>query len=244
MKKKYKNPPIVEALCEFQFIPNQPWDTTVPDLIYEKIKETFPDKKPYIGINIQLHPTEKCVEHKLESVPPLIQFYKSDKTALIQVAQDLLVVNQLKPYPTWDEFKPLIINIFNIYREMANPKGFKRIALRYINNINFPIEKIELKDYFKYYPVVPDNMPNLMGAFFTRVACSYENDQENLILSLGSMLSKEPNNTSLMLDIDYTMITPEYISFDNLSEWLEKAHERIENTFESCITDKLRKTFE
>lgn len=244
MGKKYKNPPVLEALCEFQFIPKQPWDLTVPGLIYERVKENFPDKQQQIGIGLQLRPTEKGIEHKVEPAPPRIQFFKSDKTALIQVAPDLLVVNQLKPYPTWSKFKPMIIDSFNVYKDVANPKGFRRIGLRYINNLNFSTEEIELKDYFKYYPFVPDNIPKPLGSFLTRVEFPYENGKENLILSLGSILSQKQNNTSLVLDIDYAMISPEYISFDNIPEWLEKAHERIENIFESCITDKLRNIFE
>ena len=33
---KYKKPPIVEALCEFQFISDRPLDLTLHGLIYEK----------------------------------------------------------------------------------------------------------------------------------------------------------------------------------------------------------------
>ncbi len=116
MGKKYKDPPLVEALCEFQFISEPSWDLTVPGLIYERVKENFPDKHQQIGISMQFRPTEEGVEQKVEPNPPRIQFYKSDKTALIQVAQDLFVINQLKPYPTWGNFKPMIINGFNVLR--------------------------------------------------------------------------------------------------------------------------------
>lgn len=231
-------------MCEFQFISKPSWDLTVPGLIYERVKENFPDKQQQMEIGFQLRSTEKGIEHKVEPASPRIQFYKSDKTALIQVAQDLFVINQLKPYPTWNKFKPMIINGFNVYKEVANPKGFKRIGLRYINILNFPMEEIELKDYFRYYPHVPDNLPEPLGSFLTRIEFPYEKGKENLILSLGSIIPQKPDNTSLVLDLDYAMVSPEYISFDNISEWLEKAHERIENTFESCITEKLRNTFE
>jgi uncharacterized protein (TIGR04255 family) len=40
------------------------------------------------------------------------------------------------------------------------------------------------------------------------------------------------------------MNIPERIYFNDVSEWLDKAHERVENAFEACITDKLRKKFE
>ena len=167
MGRRYKNPPIVEALCEFEFISSQPWDLTIPGLIYEKVKDEFPDKRQQIGIGVQLKPTEKGFEHKVEPTPPRIQFYKRDKTALIQVAPDLLVVNQLKPYMTWAKFKPMILDSLQKYRDIANPKGFKRVGLRYINKINIKAETIELSDYFDFYPYIPKNLPQLHISFLS-----------------------------------------------------------------------------
>ncbi|RLE07345.1 hypothetical protein DRZ78_03125 [Candidatus Aerophobetes bacterium] len=244
MGKKYKNPPVVEALCEFKFIPtNQPWDLTLPGLIYEKIRGKFPDKRQQMGV--QFVPTEKGLEYKVEPAPPRVQFYKKDKTALIQIAPDLLAINQLKPYLTWNKFKLMILDGFKLYKEIAAPKGFRSIGLRYINAFEFDKPRTELKDYFKYYPFIPENLPQIHGPFLTKVEFPYENGNEKLILTLRSVFSKKPNILfSILLDLDYVMVEPEYISLDLISEWLNRAHERIENAFESCITNKTRGTFE
>jgi uncharacterized protein (TIGR04255 family) len=44
MSKKYETPPIIEALCHFQYRQNTSWDLTIPGFIYEKVKNTFPQK--------------------------------------------------------------------------------------------------------------------------------------------------------------------------------------------------------
>ncbi|MGQ0654564.1 MAG: TIGR04255 family protein [Betaproteobacteria bacterium] len=44
MPKKYKNPPIIEAICEFRFSETSPWDLTIPGLIYELVKDKFPKR--------------------------------------------------------------------------------------------------------------------------------------------------------------------------------------------------------
>jgi uncharacterized protein (TIGR04255 family) len=36
MTKRYNNPPIIEALCEFQFDTDVSWDLTLIGLIYDK----------------------------------------------------------------------------------------------------------------------------------------------------------------------------------------------------------------
>ena len=243
MGRKYENPPVVEALCEFQFISNRLWDLTIPGLIYEKVKKDFPDKQQQIGIEFQLKPTEKGVEHKIEPAPPRIQFFKEDKTALIQIAPDLLTVNQLKPYPSWNKFKPIILDVFNIYKEIANPHAFRRIGLRYINIIEFDKKPIEIKDYFQYYSFIPNDLPPIHDSFLIRSEFPYEEGKERLILILATVIPSKQNVLSILLDIDYVMTSPEYVLLNEVSNWLEKAHDRVETAFEACITNKARAIF-
>lgn len=243
MAKVYKNPPLAEALCEFQFIPNVQWDLTIPGLIYERIKDRFPGRKQQAGIGIQLRPTDKGVEHKIEAAPPRVQFLNQEETALVQLAPDLLVVNLLKPYPGWLKFKSLIIDTFHVYREIANPKGIKRIGLRYINLFEFTSKNLRLDEYFNYYPFIPETMPKVLSSFLVRSEFPYSEEKEVLILQLASIIPKGPGLSSLVLDLDFAMITPEYISLDEIEEWVEKAHDEIERTFETVINDKARNLF-
>ncbi|MGQ9571149.1 MAG: TIGR04255 family protein [Thermodesulfovibrionales bacterium] len=244
MGRKYKNPPVVEALCEFQFIPSQLWDITIPGLIYERVKDNFPDKQEQMSLSVQFHPTERGFEHKAEIAPPRVQFYKKDKTALIQIAQDLLAVNQLKPYPRWEIFKSMIFENLQIFKEVTNPKGFKRIGLRYINIFEFSQPNVKLEDYFRFNLYIPEDLPQNMQSFFTRVEFPFEEGNEILILALSSLIPKRPGTTSILLDIDYSMVKPDSIPLTSANDWLDLAHQRIEEAFEKSITEKQRETFE
>ena len=243
MGKKYENPPLVEALCEFRFISDEPWDLTLPGLIYEKVKQEFPVKQQQSGIGVQIRPTKEGLEHKIEPAPPRIQFLNKDRNAMIQIAPNLLVVNQLKPYPNWERFKEMVLKIFDIYKETAHPKSLRSIGLRYINIVEVNEQEIELKDYFRFYPHTPDDLPEDFNSFLMRAEFPFENDKERLTLTLTPVISKKPDVISILLDIHYAAIAPECVPFDRVSEWLEKAHERIEEAFESCITDKARDLF-
>lgn len=44
MGEIFKNPPLVEAVCEFQFHPESKWDWTVPGLLFEKISGEFSER--------------------------------------------------------------------------------------------------------------------------------------------------------------------------------------------------------
>ena len=244
MGKRYKNSPIIEALCEIQLVPSQPWDLTLPGLVYEKVKDQFPDKKQQIGVGVQFRPTEKGLEHRVEPAPPRVQFYRKDQTALIQVGPDLFVVNHLKPYPTWAVFKPLILGNFEAYKGVANPRGFKRIGLRYINKIIFNAESVKLEDYFNFFPAIPKDLPQLHEGFICRVEIPYSNNFYRIIITISNAAPDAPITLPIILDLDYILTVQEGIPMEGFEGWLEQAHSTIEKTFESCITDKCRVLFE
>jgi len=241
--KKYKNPPIVEALCEFQFIPGQPWDITIPGIIYEKIKNQFPEKKQQMGIGLGIKPREAQLESKIEMLPSRMQFLRHDKKALIQIGLDLLVVNHLKPYPHWENFKPMILENFKIYLRVAKPRGIRRVGLRYINRIDFESAEIELESYFKFYPKLVSDLPQVYETFIAKVEIPYEEQRDKLILSLTTAVPERPGMISIILDLDYAMVKPEAVPLDDIETWIEKAHTNLENAFEACITDKCRELF-
>ncbi len=243
MGKKYGNPPIIEALCEFQFIPSRPWDLTIPGLIYERVKNKFPVRQQQVGIGVQFRPTEKGLEHKVEPAPPRIQFHKKNKTALIQVAPDLLAVNQLRPYSTWAKFKPMILETLKMYREIVNPKGFKRIGLRYINKINIKAKSIELSEYVDFYPYISKELPQVKTSFISRVEIPYLNNRDLMVITIGNASPEISEMLTIILDIDYRIANPETIKIEATDKWIEEAHSEIESAFESCIKDKSRVLF-
>ncbi len=61
MTKRYNNPPLVEALCEFQFDADVPWDLTLIGLIYDKLQGLFP-KKQQLPLNFAVAVTSQTNE--------------------------------------------------------------------------------------------------------------------------------------------------------------------------------------
>jgi uncharacterized protein (TIGR04255 family) len=238
--KNYKNPPIVEALCEFQFVPGQPWDATIPGMFYERIKNKFPIKQQQVGFGAGIV-IKECEAFGIPS--PRMQFFSEDRHSLVQSGLDLLTINYLKPYPTWGKFKSLILEILRKYKEVASPKGFKKIGLRYINKIDLE-QNIKIKEYFNFYPLTPDRLPQAYKSFQTVIDIPYENERDLLHLALMTIIPERPDTISLALDIYYIMVVPEKVGLDNELNWLENAHTTIEEAFEICITDKCRSLFE
>ena len=63
------------------------------------------------------------------------------------------------------------------------------------------------------------------------------------MLRLASVSSENPKDAAFLFQIDYEMTLPNRITFENIDEWLEQAHSKINSTFESSITEKSRNIF-
>jgi uncharacterized protein (TIGR04255 family) len=242
MGKRYRNPPVIEAVCEFRFEPSVPWDLAIPGLVYEKIREGFPKRRQTKVFEVSLAGAPTGVEQRVQSIDRM-QFFREDEKALIQVDRDLLAVNHLKPYPTWQDFLPLIRQGFDAYRQVANPKGVLNIGLRYINRIEIPGQRAKLEDYFEFRPFVGPNLPQEFGAFIVGIQASFENSRDNLRLQIASAAIEAPDSVALMLDLDYHLSQPGQVLLDNVFEWMEIAHGHVEETFEACITERLGEMF-
>jgi len=244
MGRKYRNPPLVEALCEFLFEPSQPWDITVPGLFYEKVRKEFPIKRQQEMLEMEFRFHQAAMEQKMRGGITRVQFWRADETALTQIGPDFLAVNHLKPYPTWDVFLPLILKLFTIYRELAKPEGLRRVSLRYINHIEVCKDISELGRYFRFYPPQLEGLTKLYDNFLIRVEISYNGGRDSLFLTAGRAQPQDQNMMAVLLDLEYAMKELHGIHLEEVKEWLQEAHDQIERAFEACITDEARILFE
>lgn len=130
------------------------------------------------------------------------------------------------------------------YLEVTNPKGVQRIGLRYINRIEIPSRRIELEDFFEFRPFVGPNLPQELGPFIVGIQAPYESSRDGLRLQITNAAIETPDRVAVMLDVDYFLAQPGQVSLNHLFEWLEIAHNHVEEVFEACITDRLRQMFE
>ena len=235
----------IEAIVEFQFIPSEPWDITIPGLLYEKVRNDFPKKREQVSYVAEFKAKNGSTLEPNVNLQQRIRFIRSNRSALLQISRDLFTVNHFKPYPTWKKFKLIIQKNLRIYLEIAKPKGFKRLGLRYINKFQFKERRIETKDYFKYYPEIPEKMiPKSLAGFGCRVEISYQEERDRLLLSSGTTFPDKPFKLASILDLDYIMLKSEGISIEEFSHWLEHAHTVVEDAFEACLTDRCKNLFE
>jgi uncharacterized protein (TIGR04255 family) len=244
VSRKYKKSPIVEAVCEFQFEEGSSWDLAIPGLVYEKLRNTFPKRRQAERVTVSISGSPEEIGPQFGTLS-LMQFIRNDEKALVQVGTQLLAVSVLKPYPSWPKFLPLIRKGFKAYSDVVVPTGIRRIGLRYINHIEIPGQGIRLEDYFEFRPYVGQNLRQDFGTFSLGIQIPYEESRDILNLQLASLPrhNSQSDNATIILSLDYFLLKSGEVALEEAFKWLDVAHQRIEDAFEACITQKLRHLF-
>lgn len=244
VSRKYRKPPVVEALCEL-FFEGSSWHATVPGRFYERVKDRFPEQSQREGqqAHVELSSTGEATAG-VRRLPPRPQFLTSDRSRMIQLEQDLLVVNQLRPYPHFEDWQPEIRSALEAYRILTSPSGVKRLGVRYINRIVIPHSPIDLEDYYTVYPNLPNDMGNVLEGFLVRFEIPRQRENHTVLVTLAAAPSDKVGEVSQLLDL-YDVYQPaEPISLKDVDHHIQVAHDNAQAAFEGSITEKLRELFD
>ena len=251
-RRRYRNPPIDEALCEFRFEPDSGWDSTLADRLHAELQVDYPTpprERRVVEVGLQVKgsaPTQ--MEHK-EAVER-VQLLSDDERRIVGVGKALLSIHMLRPYQApgrpfgggWEELRSRVEKALDAYSRVAQPTGVRRIGVRYVNRIVFPCPAVQLEDYVKCSPPIPPELPQRIGGSFARSEIQYADDIY-LVLSQGTT-SDSSGNAAYVLDLDVIWQGQSSISLAAARRMVEdlKGHERL--AFEAIITDKAREVFD
>jgi uncharacterized protein (TIGR04255 family) len=83
------------------------------------------------------------------------------------------------------------------------------------------------------------------GTFSLGIQIPYEESRDILNLQLASLPRHNSlsDNATIILSLDYFLLKTGEVALEEAFKWLDVAHQRIEDAFEACITQKLRHLF-
>jgi len=240
----YKKPPVIEALCELFFEPRD-WDDTVPGAFYARIQDQFTIKEQLIGSEAEInlgpgHATTVGVR----PLPPRMKFFTPTKDRLIQLAPNLLVVNKLRPYTSFEDWVGTLDRALVHYREVVPGATIARVGVRYLNRITVPGDRVDLARYFRVIPHLPESLGKDHGAFLLRLELLVPEADHSLLLSFATSPQEQPGSMTFLLDL-YDAWKPESPQpVDQVIAQVRQAHDHIQAAFERNITDELRLLFQ
>jgi uncharacterized protein (TIGR04255 family) len=104
-------------------------------------------------------------------------------------------------YDDWSAFRGRAIQPAKRFLALPGVKRITRIALRYINVIQFPNLPVNLDDYLPAAPTIPENLPQIVSGFISRVSIAIPEDQLTAVITQASEEAPLPV-ASVILDID------------------------------------------
>jgi uncharacterized protein (TIGR04255 family) len=233
--------PLIEAICEFRFaaLEGDSWDLTIPGRLYNLICDEFSINSQVSEIGIQFHVSSSGTSQAI-SETPRFQLRRPDGSAMVQTGPNLLVINHLQPYQSWEVFSSLIVRIFSEYVTLLGEFNLKQIGLRYINNISLKDEGdlFEISDYLNTKPNLLNSLDRPLLSFHQRYDIFYEELSAKLVHQTA-IVSKSDTESVLVLDLDFNSDrVGDFNDLDKVKSWIDKAHDCIDSAFIDSLNIK------
>ena len=248
----YRNPPIEEAICEFQFKPSQDWNLTVPGKFHMNLATEYPGKpqtRRVVNISLRAH-SDQAPNLGYDEGSARVQMPTEDKKRMVSIGRDVLSIHMLRPYHDttrgseigWLEFRSRIKNALEAYWKVVHPKGVSKVGMRYINKIVVPEKTARIESYIKCVVPVVTGLPDYPSNFVSRAEYPFD-DGVRLVVSQGTTGSPT-DNVGFLLDLDVVWEAPEPVSLPDALEKAEMLRDRERQAFETVITDLAREAFD
>ena len=251
-RRRYKNPPIEEAICEFHFIPGQEWNFTIPGKLHTELSDEYagrPQEQKVVQVGLETQ-DDKPPNLRYGEGLAKVQLVTEDGNRMIGVGPDVLSIHILRPYQStidsqsggWDEFYPRIQAAVEAYWKVSEPKAVSRIGIRYINKIVIPQKTVKVEDYLECALPNVSGLPDHINSFMSRAEYNYQ-DNVQLIILQGS-IETPPISVGFLLDLDVIWQGADPITRDAALTKVTELRERERRVFETVITDKARELFD
>lgn len=218
-----KNAPIREALIDIRVFPS---DTITAEKL-NGFKAIFSDSYPVTKETRLVKATfanQASPEVTAEDVFDGLRFSSKDNTRFVQTRLNGFTINCLKPYGTYEDFKPEAQRLWLKYAELAKPKQIVRIGLRYINDLEIPSPSYNISDVFDSISIPLTDDVRVRGYSF-RFAFERNAPHDKAHVLIDSPPRKEPtNNIVLDIEVGRTFETSPsedelWSALDNLRDW-------------------------
>ena len=249
-RRRYRNPPVEEAICEFRFVSDAGWDLTIPGRLQVALIDQYCGKsREQRAVRVGLHVGEgKPPNLEYNEGLARVHLVANEGTRTVGVGPDVLSVHILRPYQNnlnlekggWEEFQRRIATALEAYWTVVEPIGISRVIVRYINKITLPSGKnVRVEEYLNCAYLEIEGLPKQYANFLSRVEYVYE-DKVRLLLSYG-LLGESQNGLDCLLDMDVIWRPDETpIERGASLEIASDLHERAGLAFEAIVTDKAR----
>lgn len=168
-----------------------------------------------------------------------LRLHSSDEKYVAQCRLAGFTLSRLPPYEAWPMLVQETKRVWSVYRDRLAPLRVTRVATRFINNLQLPLEQgASFQTYLQKFADVPDEAPQAVASFFQRfqLVDVASNAAVNLTLALESMSPGGP--APVILDVDAFSFTDLDPMDDKLWVILEHLRTLKNNSFFGSLTER------
>ncbi len=229
---KYNNSPLCEVVFELFFTTNS-WNSVIPGLFYSNIREKFPETKQRSATNNG-------------NTEEITLYINKESNMIIQLSRSMMSVNKLPKYNGWDNFSQYIDFALKALNKTFDILRINRIGLRYINRFDINKHSVEnIKDFLYIHPNVPENLSNEASSIQMLIEYpqSGTNIPDVMTLNLSTIRPIDQMRAPLSFEINCINLSSNIINHEDIKKWLNESHNKINNTFDLCLTEKAKILF-
>jgi uncharacterized protein (TIGR04255 family) len=236
-RRIYKQSPITEAVIDFRFAPRAPVRIEDLNRVHVEVAKNYPQKKMLIEneIRFQLGENPQAIPAAQNSI---LQLVSTDGRQVFQARPNGFIFSRLAPYQRWEHFRDQARLAWDAYAKIIKPVELTRTAIRFINRFDFPGNSIELSEYFTIYPQIRKDFE--MIGLLLQVSTKQSDIQSSLVINQALVPSPRPGIISILVDFDLFSDQKRNVENDSLWKFVEALHVRMNDVFESSLTDKTR----
>jgi len=224
--------PLIEVIAEFHFLP-EVWVDDLPDILYEELKGDLPVRKAVDRFEFEAKIEPGAGTHTQSSTKIVRhQFFTSHETKLVQIDKQLLAVNHVRPYTSWEEYFPLIATTLEAFHSVRPAAEFGKAVLQYINRIEIAGEAVDIDDYFEFRP--------RFDGEFLNCGCMAVQPWAEQASVVQRVMQTQPGTDGCLPVTLVLNAQRGHTDLDQAKDWLEAAHLKLNQLFRESITDRTR----
>ncbi len=244
-RRRYQNPPLLEAVLEFQFVPGTEWDSLFLGKIHDRLPN-FPISDTVRHASVVLDDSQIGIRH----TPDLKRFWRADRGIAVTVGPELLGVSTLpanmEEGHRWEILRDVAYTVLDEYQTVARPGMIRQVGLRYINGIPVDPADFRLGDLLtETSGVVPQILldeRNPFSARLERMTLYTETHQRREVITLAAQ-PVPPQGGRILLDVDQVTVWPDGVEPASTRTVLEDMHDAVHEVFNRVIRPEVLQRF-
>jgi uncharacterized protein (TIGR04255 family) len=231
--------PIVEGLIDLRIDRSPALTLDALKAACDELAPQFPSKEELRAFSGQITFSPESGTNVSAKAPASFGFKltSTDQKWVAQFRLDGFTLSRLQPYTSWEELKSKAIELWNIYRAIAEPQKIVRVASRFINCIHIPFGELFDKTFTTTFSI-PSALPQTVVGFLLRIVIPFENEESWAIVTQ----SLSEGSQDCTFDLDAFAVTQD--GFSESEAWIKLEQLRgVKNRlfFESLTPDVLER---